>query len=126
MCVWPKLGGSLGSEVSRGVFERVPESKYETVCQILQAQELLTKDNLSKNIGFTDEAWEVGADANKMSSNKESSGDTLTTGIGEGFDEDDDTVVFNSDKLVSELASDAHKKWTATFLLGAPTLSLED
>ena len=44
----------------------------------------------------------------------------------EVFDEDDDTVVFNSDKLVSELASDAHKKWTATFLLGAPTLSLED
>ena len=47
----------------------------------------------------------------------------LTTGIGEEFDEDDDTVVFNSDKKVSELADDALKKWIATFLLGAPTLT---
>ena len=84
------------------------------------------KDNLGENIKITQEAWEKAA-ASRNSSTKSTSDKgtdvVLTTGIGEGFDEDDDTVVFNSDKKVSELADDALKKWIATFLLGAPTLT---
>lgn len=128
VCVWPKLGvgGSLANEVKRGVFEVVPNNKMGEVFKTLQTQAILTKDNLEENIKLTQEAWEKAADPNISSIKSTSDKGTdvvLTTGIGEGFDEDDDTVVFNSDKKVSELADDALKKWIATFLLGAPTLT---
>jgi len=128
VCVWPKLGvgGSLANEVKRGVFEVVPNNKMGEVFKTLQTQAILTKDNLEDNITLTQEAWEKAADAKNSSVKSTSDKGTdvvLTTGIGEGFDEDDDTVVFNSDKKVSELADDALKKWIATFLLGAPTLT---
>mmetsp|Transcript_23419 Transcript_23419/g.35889 ORF Transcript_23419/g.35889 Transcript_23419/m.35889 type:complete len:659 (-) Transcript_23419:64-2040(-) len=122
VCVWPKLGGSLANEVKRGVFEVVPNEKQSLVIETLQTQTILTKDNLAENIKITQDAWDKAADPN--SSCKSTGTDVvLTTGIGEGFDEDDDTVVFNSDKKVSELADDALQKWIATFLLGAPTLT---
>ncbi|KAL7530874.1 hypothetical protein ACHAXR_003723 [Thalassiosira sp. AJA248-18] len=124
ICVWPKLGGSLANEVKRGVFEVVPEANLVNVFQTLQKQEILTEENLSKNIAVTNDAWANAAGAGSKTSSKEKSSEgTLTVGIGEGFDEDNDKVVFNSDKLVSELADDALKKWIATFLLGSPTLA---
>ena len=43
-------------------------------------------------------------------------------GIGEGFDETDDRMVFNTNKPVSELAEAASRRWIATFLLGMPTI----
>lgn len=123
VCVWPKLGGSLANEVKRGVFEVVPKKKVEEVFQTLQSQVLLTRENLEENMSIVQDAWEKAEDPNSTKSTMDGGTDVvLTTGIGEGFDEDDDTVVFNSDKKVSELAHDALKKWIATFLLGAPTL----
>ena len=125
VCVWPKLGGSLANEVKRGVFEVVPKKKLEEVFKTLQTQVILSTDNLETNIKITQDAWEKAADSNKRTklAMNEGTDVVLTTGIGEGFDEDDDTVVFNSDKKVSELADDALKKWIATFLLGAPNLT---
>ena len=84
-------------------------------------QSVLTEDNLAKNIVIADEAW-LKAARTKAPSSDEADDTTLTVGIGEGFDEDDETVVFNSDKKVSDLAEEALKKWIATFLLGAPSL----
>ena len=121
LCVWPKLGGSLGSEVKRGVFEIVPQSKVKQVFYLLQKQVLLSEDTLAKNIELSHEAWEKAAASDKTSSTKSS--DTLTVGVGEGFDEDDDSIVFNSSKKVADLADDALRKWIATFLLGAPALA---
>ena len=120
-CVWPKLGGSLANEVKRGVFEVVPNNKMGQVFATLQTQTILKTDNLRENMKIAQDAWKEAADSN--SSVKSDTDVVLTTGIGEGFDEDDDTVVFNSDKKVSDLADDALKKWIATFLLGAPTLT---
>jgi hypothetical protein len=88
----------------------------------LQKQDILTKDNLEKSLSLGEVAWEKAAEGNNMNSSKRKD-DILTLGIGEGYDEEDDTVVFNSDKKVSELANDALKKWVATYLLGAPTLA---
>lgn len=128
VCVWPKLGGSLANEVKRGTFEVVEPSKVQNVFATLQKQKLLTVENLEKNIDVMNEAWNKAArkESSKTTTaddRSKSADDTLTLGIGEGYDEDDDTIVFNSDKKVSELANDALKKWIATFLLGAPTLA---
>ena len=125
VCVWPKLGGSLATEVKRGVFEVVPNERVGQVIETLQTQTILTKDNLAENINISQDAWDKATDPNSSPKSTSDNGTdvVLTTGIGEGFDEDDDTVVFNSDKKVSELADDALQKWIATFLLGAPTLA---
>eukprot|EP00574_Skeletonema_japonicum_P011429 CAMPEP_0201715102 /NCGR_PEP_ID=MMETSP0593-20130828/1369_1 /ASSEMBLY_ACC=CAM_ASM_000672 /TAXON_ID=267983 /ORGANISM="Skeletonema japonicum, Strain CCMP2506" /LENGTH=669 /DNA_ID=CAMNT_0048204513 /DNA_START=73 /DNA_END=2082 /DNA_ORIENTATION=+ len=123
VCVWPKLGGSLANEVKRGVFEVVPNEKVEQVIETLQTQTILTKDNFAKNIQISQDAWEKAVDPRRKTTSDKGTDVVLTTGIGEGFDEDDDTIVFNSDKKVSELADDALQKWIATFLLGAPTLT---
>mmetsp|Transcript_10800 Transcript_10800/g.23000 ORF Transcript_10800/g.23000 Transcript_10800/m.23000 type:complete len:700 (-) Transcript_10800:2401-4500(-) len=118
VCVWPKLGGSLATEVKRGIFEIVPESNIEGVFGTLQKQKVLSFLNLSDNIELAHAAWERSGDANKSALDDK----VLTLGIGEGYDDDDDSVVFNSDKKVSELADDAKRKWIATFLLGQPTI----
>jgi len=122
VCVWPKLGGSLANEVKRGTFEVVKETKVEEVFHTLQKQEILTESNLNTNIDVTNEAWQRGSRSDAPS-DKSGKDDTLTVGIGEGFDEDDETLVFNSDTKVSQLANEALKKWIATFLLGLPTLA---
>jgi putative AlgH/UPF0301 family transcriptional regulator len=121
LCVWPKLGGSLGSEVKRGVFEMVPRSKVEKVFAILQKQEVNNAGTFIKNFELSLEAWEQAESDEKTAIRPKP--DTLTVGVGEGFDEEDDSVVFNSSKKVSELADDALRKWIATFLLGSPTLA---
>lgn len=121
LCVWPKLGSSLALEVKRGVFEKVPKSKVDKVFEILRRQEVNNADSLTKNFELSVEAWENAAPEEKSSCTKTL--DTLTVGVREGFDEEDDSIVFNSSKKVSDLADDALKKWIATFLLGSPTLS---
>ena len=123
VCVWPKLGGSLANEVRRGVFEVVEQSKVNDVFRTLQKQNLLSKASLDENIALSNEAWCKAAREDVPSDDKVPNDNTLTVGIGEGFDEDDETIVFNSDVKVSELANDALKRWVATFLLGDPTLA---
>ena len=121
LMVWPKrLGGSLSDEVKQGTFELVESSKIEDVFQTLQKQEVLSKDNLERNLEISNEAWIKSARSDTSPPRDEKS--TLTVGIGEGFDEDDESFVFNSDKKVSELCKEAQKKWVATFLLGEPSL----
>jgi putative AlgH/UPF0301 family transcriptional regulator len=119
--LWPKH--SLANDVERGIFEVVNPTKVGSVMNALQKQDILTKDNLEKSLSHGEMAWETAAEGNNINSSNRREGDTLTLGIGEGYDEEDDTVVFNSDKKVSELANDALKKWVATYLLGAPTLA---
>jgi hypothetical protein len=119
ICVWPKH--SLSNDVERGVFEVVEPSRVEEVLAALQRQEILTKENLEMSLSAGQMAWQKAASL-ESSSNGTRASVPLTQGIGEGFDEEDETVVFNSEKKVSELANDALKKWVATFLLGAPTL----
>lgn len=119
--LWPKH--SLANDVKRGIFEVVHPASFGAVINALQKQDILTKDNIDNSLALGEVAWEkAAAEENSYLSNRRE-GDTLTLGIGESYDEEDETVVFNSDKKVSELANDALKKWVATYLLGAPTLA---
>jgi hypothetical protein len=128
VCVWSKL--SLTNDVKRGVFELVETSRVHEVFDTLQKQEILSEYNLERNISFGEKAWRTAGAPNRdesaLDGDEKQSDFTqrrIVLGIGEGFDEDDETVVFNSDKKVSDLANDALRKWVATFLLGAPTLA---
>lgn len=121
VCAWPKLVGGLASEVTRGAFEVVEESRVAEVFRSLQNQETLTEDNLAANVATANEAWREAGSGAPPPVNRGAE-ESLTVGIGEGFDENDDTLVFHSDKKVAQLADEALTKWVATFLLGSPTL----
>lgn len=117
--VWTK--GSMQGEVNIGNFEVIPESQVHDIWNTLKKQEVLTKLNLVSNLAIGDEAWEKGADRNAKNGKGEN-GETPISGLGDGFDEEDDSLVFKSDMKVSRLSDDALRSWCATFLLGAPGL----
>lgn len=121
--VWTKGEGGtargIQGEVSSGNFEVIPSSQIQSVWDTLLKQEVLTALNLSKNLAIGNEAWLAGACKRSASSSGEVD---IVDGIGEGYDEEDDSLVFKSDAKVSELSDDALRSWIATFLLGAPRL----
>lgn len=108
---------SLNDQIKNGNFEVVPSEKVSNVWNSLSKQEMLTKLNLLQNLEQSDEAWSAGGD-NQVKSNEE----PLTLGLGEGFDEENDSYVYKSDVRVETLSNDARRSWVATFLLGAPSL----
>ena len=105
--VWMKKGaGNIGlqGEIEKGNFEAIPESKYKHVWTKLQGQkDVLTKINLIQNISYGQEAWEAGGDSQTRKNDEE----VVTEGIGEGFDEFNDSYVHNSDVRVDKLSDDA-------------------
>jgi len=116
--VWTK--GAMQGEVNLGKFEVIPDSQVHDVWDSLKKQEVLTKLNLVSNLAIADEAWEKGADRNGKDGKEEK--ETPISGLGDGFDEEDDSLVFKSDMKVSTLSDEALRSWVATFLLGAPGL----
>ena len=48
--------------------------------------------------------------------------DVPIAGLGDNFDDEDDTLVFKIGVNVSDLSDKASRSWVATFLLGAPSL----
>jgi hypothetical protein len=127
--VWTKGEGGVArgmqGEVRAGFFEPIPPSKTAAVWDKISKQEVLTNINLVKNLAIAGEAWSSGAPSTEAIKN----GDNATTnttapigGLGENFDEEDDSFVFKTDVEVSKLSDDALRSWVATFLLGAPTL----
>jgi hypothetical protein len=90
----------------------------------ISKQEVLTNLNLVKNLAIADEAWSSGAPSTQATKNVDNgvSPPPPIGGLGEGFDEEDDSLVFKSDVEVSKLSDDALRSWVATFLLGAPML----
>jgi putative AlgH/UPF0301 family transcriptional regulator len=123
--VWTKgekgLARGMQGEVRSGMFEIVPTSKYQGIWDSLSKQQVLTPSNLMKSLSMANEAWSAGADSNALQA-RDANDPPPITGIGEGFDEEDDTLVWSSDVQVSKLADDALRSWLAAFLLGAPTL----
>lgn len=123
--VWTKgesgLARGLQGELRCGKFEVIPDSQVPDVWNSLKKQEVLTKLNLVSNLAIANEAWTKAANGD-VNPKKEPK-DTPIGGLGEGFDEEDDTLVFKSDVKVSALSDDALRSWVATFLLGAPGLA---
>jgi putative AlgH/UPF0301 family transcriptional regulator len=108
---------SLSDQIKNENFEIVPSEKVSKVWDALLKQEILTKLNLLQNLARSDEAWSAGGNQ-QAKLNVE----PLTLGIGEGFDEENDSFVYKSDVRVETLSDDARRSWVATFLLGAPSL----
>jgi len=121
--LWTKADGPAGmlGEVEEGSFEVVPDSQIETVWNALSKQEVLEKTNLVKNLALSEKAWAAGA-AKKGGRTSNGKKEMPITGLGENYDEEDDSIVFKSDVKVSKLSDDALRSWVATFLLSAPSL----
>ena len=140
--VWSKPPGpmlplGLQGEVDKGNYEVVSPKKIESVWKALAKQDVLTSDNLSLNLEVGTEAWRAGANDNNGerngSRNGKSNGKFVSNGngndngtpmggLGDGFDEEDDSFVFKSDVKVEKLSDEALRGWVTTFLLGLPTL----
>ena len=130
--IWTKgekgLARGMQGEVRSGNFEIVPASQTKEVWNSLTKQEVLSTGNLMQSLRLSNEAWEKGAasrngkESTKKQNGKKNGGHAPIGGIGDGFDEEDDSLVFKSDVKVSKLSDDALQSWLATFLLGAPTL----
>mmetsp|Transcript_15963 Transcript_15963/g.30095 ORF Transcript_15963/g.30095 Transcript_15963/m.30095 type:complete len:769 (-) Transcript_15963:175-2481(-) len=122
LSIWIKgqrgVSDGLQGEVKKGTFEIIDSDKIANVWDELRKQEILTKLNLIKNLESGYHAWKVGVEQR----DDQAISVPMTSGIGEGFDEEDDNLVFKSDVKVSKLSDDAHRSWIATFLLGAPSL----
>ena len=118
--VWPKQGliaRGMQGEIDKGNFQLIAPSRVDDLWKVLQKQEVLDKLNFVKNVQIANEAWEFAGGASAPSK-----APTVTDGIGEGYDEQDDSVVHKTEKKVKDLSDDALRSWVATFLLGAPSL----
>lgn len=123
--VWPKDFKSQGIQgaIEAGKFKLIKSSARGSVwASLLQQQEVMTEQNLQKALSLAEKVW-ASADTNKKESEESSISKSLPIGgLGEGFDEEDDSFVFNSDVKVAKLSDDALRSWCATFLLGIPDL----
>ena len=113
--VWPK---GMRNDVEQGTFEPVPVDRVENVWSALLKQAMLEKTTLLKSISQANEAWAAGADPEAMPA----SIPTPIAGLGENFDEEDESLVYKSNVKVSSLSDDALRSWIAAFLLNSPTL----
>jgi putative AlgH/UPF0301 family transcriptional regulator len=125
--VWPKVGSATGTPGDAGAFEPVAEMQIPALWAELVQQEVLTEENLNKNLILADRAWSLGTGSSAQPSvsndrKRKKNGILSMGGLGEGYDEEDDDCVFQTDVKVSKLSDDALRSWVATFLLGAPSL----
>jgi putative AlgH/UPF0301 family transcriptional regulator len=123
-----KAHGMQG-EIRIGNYELIPETQVQCMFDELTQQEVLTEENLNKNLIIADRAWSISASSPMTERERKKKGDTTAFripigGLGEGYDEDDDEdeFVYKTDVKVANLSDDALRSWVATFLLGSPSL----
>lgn len=125
--VWPKIEGAgqgIQGEIELKNFELVSdESAQDNMWSILlQQQDLLKQTNFIESLKLSEEAWL------RTTTRTTTKGNTNNMnplgGLGENFDEEDDSFVFKSDYKVSQLSDDALRGWCATFLLGLPNFKI--
>lgn len=125
--VWPKVEGveqGIQGELKLENFELVPESTQNDVWSILLKQQvLLRKTNFLETLKLSGEAWSCANNRQRLVEKKKEKIIPLG-GLGENFDEKDDSFVFKSDYKVSQLSDDALRGWCAVFLLGMPNFEM--
>jgi len=126
--VWPKQEGTeqgIQGELELRNFEMVPEPAQENMWSILLKQQVLLKrTNFIESLKLSEEAWSC-TNGNKLSTGtKKQRMENPLLGLGENFDEEDDSLVFKSNYKVSQLSDDALRGWCAVFLLGIPNFEL--
>ena len=119
--VWTKSGITQGieGEIENGTFEVIPNENIASVWKSLAKQDVLSESNLLQNLNAGEEAWRQGGKG--LPVNRKMKESSPISGLGEGFDEEDDSLVFKSDVKVSSLSDDALKSWVSAFLLGNPS-----
>mmetsp|Transcript_45677 Transcript_45677/g.110671 ORF Transcript_45677/g.110671 Transcript_45677/m.110671 type:complete len:663 (+) Transcript_45677:155-2143(+) len=126
--VWVKDFHTQGieGELNSGTFKKIPKSARKNVWNsLLMQQDVMTEHNFHDTISLSKDAWSH-ADATRKGDSESKTSDQLPIGgLGEGFDEEDDSFVYKSNVKVAKLADDALKSWCATFLLGKPKLGEE-
>lgn len=129
--VWEKnlAGGKNGieGEIDIRNFEIVPQSCVDNVwVTLVSQQQTLSESNFKQTLAISDKAWsfavDARGDATSAAEKIRKSSFIPLLGLGENFDEEDDSTVFKSDVKISELCDDALRRWCATFLLGMPTM----
>ncbi|VEU43008.1 unnamed protein product [Pseudo-nitzschia multistriata] len=116
--IWPKQEGAeqgIQGELELGNFRLVSESVRDDMWStLLKQQVLLKKTNFIESLRLSEEAWSFA----ESDSAKKKEMLSPMSGLGENFDEEDDSLVFKSDYKVSRLSDDALRGWCAVFLLG--------
>jgi len=131
--VWEKnvLRGKNGieGEIDKGRFELVPKACQDNVWVTLASQQqILSETNFSRTLAISEKAWTFGADAKDGASTagrRRLANPIPLSGLGDNFDEEDDSLVFKSNVKVAKLSDDALRRWCATFLLGMPKLKTD-
>ena len=124
LSVWTKgkkgMSRGMEGEIKAGNFEIIPKNKLSDVFNALLRQEVLSSETLQTNLDICNEAWNLGADSSKVTESSED--DLILDGIGDEFDEENDSTVFQSNEKLDALSDKALRNWVATFLLGEPSL----
>jgi putative AlgH/UPF0301 family transcriptional regulator len=140
--LWPKKGlqgellPQLRKDVMEGKFVDVDPKHTKALWSELTKQEVLSASNLDVSLTRANAVWDAAVGGHAPNRPPESA-DTprkdeddalretepvLIGGLGEGFDEEDHSLVYNTDVKVRELSDKALRTWLATFLLGKPSL----
>jgi putative AlgH/UPF0301 family transcriptional regulator len=124
VCIWVKdevAKQGIEGELELGNFDVIDGSIVDELWSILKKQQILTPLNLDATLKLSEEAWSVagkGIQEISKKNGKKSNGWNPLRGLGENFDEEDDSLVFKSDYKVSDLSQDALRGWCMVFLLG--------
>ncbi|KAL3904254.1 MAG: hypothetical protein SGILL_010140, partial [Bacillariaceae sp.] len=121
--VWIKDAGTkqgIEGELELGKFDLVDSSITDELWGVLKKQQILTPLNLDATLKLSQEAWsftEKGVTEKAKKGDKQNTGWNPLRGLGENFDEEDDSLVFKTDYKVSELSRDALRAWCMVFLM---------
>jgi len=119
--VWPKHKGTeqgIQGELELKKFELVSKSVRDDMWAVLLNQQVrLKKSNFVESLKLSEEAWSL-TFANRIPTDENEEILNPLGGLGENFDEEDDSFVFKSDYKVARLSDDALRGWCAVFLLG--------
>jgi len=123
LSIWTKgdkgISRGIEGEVKTGNFEIIPKKKVKEVYEVLLHQQVLNTGNIQSNLDISNEAWNLGEPVLKRN---ERDNDEPLDGIGDEYDEENDTLVFKSNTKLTTLSDKALRYWVATFLLGEPSL----
>jgi len=127
LSIWPKQQGTqqgIQGELELKKFEMVPEALQDGVwSNLLKQQFILKKTNFIESLKLSEESWSCSIKDKRSTGNKQRFKVPLL-GLGDNFDEEDDSLVFKSNYKVSQLSDDALRDWCAVFLLGIPNYEM--
>lgn len=126
--IWVKdeegIEEGIQGEFELGNFESVSESVQNVWSLLMKQQFILKETNFKETLKLSEEVWAYTKEKRLSKNNKDRGIEEPLGGLGENFDEEDDSLVFKSDYKVSQLSDDALRRWCGVFLLGLPNFEI--